>query len=95
MADNELQTKHPNSIETETPENSYNLPLFKQCSHDAHINQIDQLRMSGPNYSILLLDDSMFENLNSQTELLDLFRQYNIFNVGVGDDRIRFCKLST
>jgi hypothetical protein len=41
-------------------------------------------------YSILLLGDSTFENLNTRTEFLDLFREYNVFNGGVGGDRIRF-----
>jgi hypothetical protein len=51
-----------------------------------------QLATPGPDYSILLLGDSMFENLNIRTEFLDLFRQHNVFNGGVGGDRIRFVK---
>jgi hypothetical protein len=90
--DDEYQTTHANSTETVTHENSYDLPLFKQRSHDAHINQMTQLATPGPDYSILLLGDSMFENLNIRTEFLDLFRQHNVFNGGVGGDRIRFVK---
>jgi len=90
MADDEYETTHENSTETVTHENSYDLPLFKQRSHDAHINQMTQLVMSGPDYSILLLGDSMFENLNTRTEFLGLFHRHNIFNAGVGGDRIRF-----
>lgn len=53
MADNEYQM---NSTETVTHGNSYDLPLFKQRSHDVHISQMTQLAMPGDDYSILLIE---------------------------------------
>lgn len=66
-------------------------PIFKQRTYDIMKEHITMLNNNENKYNYLLLGDSLFEHFTEQNGGLEFYKyigKYNIFNAGVGGDKI-------